>query len=35
MRWAMEWNGGDTLGKKWRFETKPVFGGEKAGNQRN
>ena len=21
--------------KKWRFETKPVFGHEKAGNQRN
>jgi len=24
-----------SLTKTWRFESKPVFGGEKAGNQRN
>ena len=34
-----EWIRGETVGKndpkKWRFDSKPVFGGEKAGNLRN
>ena len=31
-----EWiRGGKNDIKKWQFHSKPVFGGEKAGNQRN